>query len=434
MKSVASDVARYGTGVVVAALVTTGVATGAVLFESQREALDRSLLAAAQAQMHPDDEDEWTIEHTRQPVQAWWMSSTDERVPVVLVASASRTEQPSYGTYAGQRWLVLPVEREEGDHEVHALIAARAGAVTAVNAVGPFALAFGAFAVLAAAVSGIVLRATVQHAFAPIDRARWDAEQVLAHGQHIAEDGPIEVRSLLIAVNGLLGRLAIASDAQKRFTAEAAHELRTPVTSMLGELDVALRHPRDSDEYRRILGSVREEVARLRRIVDALATLARLDVGTTGPPERQRAGEIVARAVQAEGAALTGAGCALRVVAESDPEIDGDRAMLELAVGNLLRNAARHAPGRPVEIAVREQGSHAVIEVHDAGEGVPADRRETVFDRFAREGTSRRLDREGLGLGLPLAREIARRHGGDCTLDTSPLGGTVARFTVRRAR
>lgn len=433
MNSVATDVARYGAGIVVAALLATGAATGTVLYENQREALDRSLLTAAQAEMHPDEDDAWTTEHTRKPVQAWWVGRDDSRVPRALIASAQVTEQPIYGTNDGQRWLVLPVERTDDGRETHALIAARARELTVAGAVGPFALAFCAFALLAAAASAIVLRATVHRAFAPIDRARADAEQVLSHGERISEDGPIEVKSLLVAVNRLLGRLAAASDAQKRFTAEAAHELRTPVTAMLGELDVALRHPRESDEYRQILGSVHEEVARLRRVVDALATLARLDVGSTFVPERLRAGEIVAHALQAEGGLLSGAGCTVHLVPELDPEIEGDRAMLDLAVGNLLRNAARHAPGKAIEVHVHEQGDQAVIEVHDAGDGVPPDRREAVFDRFAREGEARRRDRDGLGLGLPLAREIARRHGGDCTLEASPLGGALARFTVRRA-
>lgn len=433
MTSVASEVARHGAGIVVGALLATGVATGAVLYQNQRDALDRSLFTAAQAEMHPEEDDDWEIEHIRRPVQAWWMTATDDRVPKPLSASAQRTEQPAYGTYDGHRWLVLPVERTDDGRETHALIAARAREVTLAAAVGPFALAFSAFAALAATVSAVVLRATVHRAFAPIERARWDAEQVLTHGQRISEEGPIEVKALLIAVNRLLGRLAAASDAQKRFSAEAAHELRTPVTAMLGELDVALRHPRDSDEYRQILGSVREEVARLRRVVDALATLARLDVGSTIVPERLRAGEIVAHALQAEGAVLSDAACPVTLVQEADPEIEGDRAMLDVAVGNLLRNAARHAAGSVVEVHIRELGEHAVIEVHDGGAGVPAERREAVFDRFAREGEARRRDRDGLGLGLPLAREIARRHGGDCTLDASPLGGALARFTVRRA-
>jgi signal transduction histidine kinase len=284
-------------------------------------------------------------------------------------------------------------------------------------------------AVLAAAA---MVRAT-RASFAPIDRARAEAEGVLALGQgtRLTTDAPDEIRSLLLAVNGLLDRLDAAGAAQARFTAEAAHELRTPVAAMVGELDVALRRERGVGELREALVSAREEAERLRRIVQALTAFARVDAGEA---ERGRevahAGEIAARALAAERGGLEAAGNTVAVVVGEDPTVEANLALVELALANLLLNAARHAPGAAVELRVGADGDRAVFEVHDAGPGVPEAEREAMFTRFARAGRARRDDAEGLGLGLPFAREVARRHGGDCVLAASPLGGAMVRLTL----
>jgi len=123
----------------------------------------------------------------------------------------------------------------------------------------------------------------------------------LGEGKRLTETGPVEVRSLLAAVNDLLERLDAAHHAQACFTAEAAHELRTPVTAMLGELDVALRGAPAPDGYRQVLVSTRDEVARLRRLVEGLTALARIDAGQVDQGrERVRAAELAAQALASE--------------------------------------------------------------------------------------------------------------------------------------
>jgi hypothetical protein len=110
-----------------------------------------------------------------------------------------------------------------------------------------------------------------------------------------------------------------------------------------------------------------------------------------------------------------------RIAASSRPSRDGHR----------QRTPERHAPGAEVVVRVSREDELAVFEVDDAGPGVAPEQREALFDRFARAGEARRKDRSGLGLGLPIAREVARRHGGDCTLEESPSGGLRARLAVR---
>jgi signal transduction histidine kinase len=232
-------------------------------------------------------------------------------------------------------------------------------------------------------------------------------------------------------MNALLARLDVAFGAQARFTAEAAHELRTPVTVMLGELDVTLRRARTPEAYRETLATVRESVERLRALVEGLNMLARVDAGQAEQlREPVAAAEVARRAAAAEARALEAAGCPLAVEVAGDATLRVHAALVESALANLLRNAAAHAPGGPVTLRVSAEGGRVAFTVDDAGPGVPPAEREAVFDRFARGGEARRRHRAGLGLGLPLAREVARRHGGDCRLDAAPGGGCRAVLTL----
>ena len=175
----------------------------------------------------------------------------------------------------------------------------------------------------------------------------------------------------------------------------------------------------------------------MRHLVEGLTALARIDAGQIeGGRERLRAAELATRAMALEAPGLASAGCVATVEVVDDSELDGHAALLEIALANLLRNAARHAPGRAVALRVDRVGRadgptpRIVFTVDDAGPGVAASEREALFDRFTRGREARGRDRAGLGLGLPIAREVARRHGGDCVLETSPLGGLRAVFSV----
>ncbi len=432
--SVARQVATSGAAILVAALVVVGVGTGVVLHTRELRALDQSLLAGALGRAHPEVLAEVEVEHTRSPVDAWLVRPQDARVPADALQRVRANEGPLFIDYRDDRLVLVPFEVEHARGESHGLAAAAAPRVTLVRSVGAFALIYALIAALVAGAAMLVQRRAVRRAFHPLDRTRDEAARVigLGDGARLTEAGPIEVRALVAAMNALLDRLDASHQAQARFTAEAAHELRTPVTAMLGELDVTLRAPREAAEYRRALESTREEVARLRHLVEGLTALARIDAGQIDHGrERLRATELAAGALALEAKDLTAAGCSPRLVVLDDPELDGHRALLAVALGNLLRNAARHAPGSEVVVHVARRGEHALFTVDDGGPGVPAPEREALFDRFTRGHEARRRDRSGLGLGLPIAREVARRHGGDCILDTSPRGGLRAALSVR---
>jgi two-component system sensor histidine kinase TctE len=138
-----------------------------------------------------------------------------------------------------------------------------------------------------------------------------------------------------------------------------------------------------------------------------------------------RGSELAQRVARTEGAAVEAAGGRFVVKVLDDFVASVNEPLVELAVGNLLRNAARHATGAPVELRVVSNG----FEVHDGGPGIPPEEREAVFVRFGRGARARGADPEGLGLGLAFAAEVARRHGGACTVGDSPLGGVCASWT-----
>lgn len=434
MSSVARRVALSGASILVATLLVVGIGTGVVLHTRQVRALDDALSAAAQGRAHPEVPVDVEVEHGVSAIETWLVSEGDRRVPAALVRKAFEHEGPLLADVGGERIALVPFEVEQADEERKGLAAAAAQKVTIAESVGPFIVAYSLLAVVASALASLAQVQAVRRAFRPLDRTRAEAASVLAlgEGSRLTVDGPVEIRALIEAINDLLVRLEAAHEAQARFTAEAAHELRTPVTAMLGELDVALRAEAQGHAPGPLLSSLREEVDRLRRLVEGLVALARIDAGQIEKDrELLRAGELADRAVAAEARTLERAGCELLVHIDHDSQLEGHGAMLEVALANLLRNAARHAAGTRVELRVGRQGDLALFQVDDSGPGVCAEDREALFDRFARAPRARQRDREGLGLGLPLAREVARRHGGDCTLHPSPSGGLQVKLTVR---
>lgn len=430
-RSVAKQIATGSTLVLVTTLFVIGAMTAVLLHTRQIKALDAALLVAAHGRAHPDVQQAVEVEHSRSPVDAWIARPNDVRIPRDLLEQAIQTEQPVKTTYHGLRMVLLPFEIE--DEHAREVAVAAAPAATIRHSVGPFLAIYGVLAVLAAIFASTLQLRLVREAFEPIERVRREAESVAGFGeeQRLTEDGPTEIEPLIHAVNELLGRLEAAYQAQTRFTAEAAHELRTPVATMLGELDVVLRNPRQTEHYREALVSTREEVMRLRALVDGLTALTQLDAGAVSRNRTlMRAGEVVNHAVANEKALLDAAGNHVTVILDDDPEIMVNRSLIEAAVGNLLRNAARYASGTAVEVRVVTRGAQVDLIVDDAGSGVSESERTELFGRFVRSGSARERDRTGLGLGLSIAREVARRHGGDCVLEASPLGGVRARISL----
>lgn len=444
MSRLSVQVVALALGALALSLVMVGVGTGVALWVQAKQALDQALLAAAAAEAHPRPAERWRTENLTAPVQVRLWGPGDPLADEALAREVLADERPRWRDVADQRVLVIVAEPGDAplgpdgansDHP-HAVLVASAPQLTLTTALGPYVLSYVAIALATSAVLGVLLVIGLRRALRPLDRAAQRLDDLGGRevGARLVVDGPDEVRRVLASTNGLLERLEAAASGQRRFVADAAHELRTPVTRLLGELDLALRQDREAAAYREALDSARDQAARLRELVEALLTLARLDAGegrAARPGHPERISGVVLSALSAERATLDEAGCEVGLELGADPQVAVDVALCRIAVGNLLRNAAVHAPGGPVRIRIGSTSDGAIqVSIDDSGPGLTEEARTRVFERFHRG----RHDRPGLGLGLPLAREIVRQHGGELHLERSELGGLGCRICLPASR
>lgn len=237
---------------------------------------------------------------------------------------------------------------------------------------------------------------------------------------------PAEVKRLTETFNGMLARLEDAFTRLSRFSADIAHELRTPVNVLRGEVEVALGRPRSGDEYQDVLGSCLEECGRLGRLIDSLLFLARAEnpktVLATEPVDLGR--ELTTIREFFEPAAAE-AGITLVKEVELDLIIPADRTLFQRAVGNLVTNALAHTPpGGMVTLRGRRVEGSICVEVADSGEGIAPEHLPYLFDRFYRADPARSGGGR-VGLGLAIVRGVAELHGGTATVESAPGRGTT---------
>jgi two-component system, OmpR family, heavy metal sensor histidine kinase CusS len=243
---------------------------------------------------------------------------------------------------------------------------------------------------------------------------------------------PKELAELAVTFNAMLARLEESFVRITRFSADIAHELRTPLQVLRGESEVALAQARSTDEYKQVLESGLEECARLAKLIDTLLFLARAD-----NPEMQIAREPLklaselAAAAEFYGPMADDGGVTLTTEAAPDAVARLDRTLLQRALGNLIANALAHTPagGRVVLRAVR-RNDQVEIDVDDTGCGVAPEHLPHLFDRFYRADPARAPAAGHLGLGLALVQSIAVLHGGTAAITSQPERGTRVRLTL----
>ena len=242
---------------------------------------------------------------------------------------------------------------------------------------------------------------------------------------------PDELAPLVEALNGLLARLAASFDTQRAFVADAAHELRSPLTALKLQLSLLERAP-DEAARREALHALAGGIDRAARLVEQLLALARSEAGAPAlVPQPLDLAETVRRAIADTLALARSRGVDLALQGgEEGILVQGDAAGLAALMRNLADNAVRHAPaGSTVQLALaRAADGAALLTVDDAGPGIPPAHRERVFDRFVRRA-GRDDATTGSGLGLAIVRNVAHAHGATVELGDSPLGGL--RATVR---
>jgi two-component system OmpR family sensor kinase len=266
-------------------------------------------------------------------------------------------------------------------------------------------------------------------ALAPIKRISQTA-RAMSEGDLNAriavEDTESELEQVASTLNDAFDRLRLVVEQERRFIADASHELRTPISVLRAETEWALDRDRTPQQYKEALTVGRRAALRMQDIVERLLTLVRADVA----PDVQEPAPVAMRTLIDDVVAwLAPMAQARRVnlsVAGDPFTVNGDAEQLREALNNVIANAILYnVPGGTVTISTRHAGARARIEVADTGIGIPADAVPRVFDRFYRVDKARSRELGGSGLGLSIARTIFAAHGGDITCTSEPGVGSM---------
>jgi two-component system, OmpR family, sensor kinase len=260
------------------------------------------------------------------------------------------------------------------------------------------------------------------------------ARSISEHDLHRRVDikaPPDELGELVDTFNSMLARLEASFESLGRFTADASHELRSPLALMRSEIEGALSRNRSREEYKRVLTALEGEVDHLSRLADQLLVLARADAGALEPAREQvDVADLLHETAARWETAAEKSNSRIEVDAPSAGVVAADPRLLRRVLDNLVDNAIRHAPGGS-EVSLRGYRSNGgwSLEVADSGPGVPPARRPQLFARFAKSDGARTPEGVGAGLGLALSAAIAAAHGGTLELVAGDEPG--ARFRLR---
>ncbi|MFD0168454.1 sensor histidine kinase [Streptomyces decoyicus] len=316
------------------------------------------------------------------------------------------------GTVADYRFAVLEAKDTRG---AQATVRAGAALTPEQDAVGSVrtAMLIG-LPLLLVVVAGVTWLVT-RRALRPVEGIRGEMAAITA-STDLSRRVPVpssqdEVGRLARTTNETLAALESSVERQRRFVADASHELRSPIASLRTQLEVGVAHPELLD----VPGAV-EDTVRLQRLAADLLLLARLDAGER--PADARVG--LAAMVREESSQRVADRVPVQIGELAGGEVAGSRSQLGRVLGNLLDNAQRHAVSA-VRVAVVRDGEWVVLRVEDDGPGVPEGDRERIFERFVRLDDARARDDGGAGLGLAIARDVAERHGGSLAVRTGSV-------------
>lgn len=353
--------------------------------------------------------------------------NVSDRSPVADVPPGESRTVDDVGIEDDDSYLVVAVAGEADGAPVTVLVGREAESVVeTTNLVGGL-LVLGIPALLV--VVGVVTWRVVGGALRPVESIRAEVADISTSElyRRVPEPGTgDEVARLAGTMNEMLARLEASHERQRRFVADASHELRSPVTTIRQHAEVALAHP-DRTTVDDLAETVLAEDLRIQALVEDLLLLARADEGRLAGTS-VTAVDLDDVVVEEARRLRRGAGAALDLGAVSAGQVTGDAAQLRRMVGNVIDNAVRHAAGQ-VQVSLSEQGGEVVLTVDDDGPGIPAEEQERVFERFVRLEEARGREGGGSGLGMAIVAEVVRAHHGMVTIGDSPLGG--ARIEIR---
>ena len=275
-------------------------------------------------------------------------------------------------------------------------------------------------------------------ALAPVDRMADRARAITADrlGDRLPVDNPNDELGRLAAVfNATLGRLESSFEQMRRFTSDVSHELRTPLTAIRSVGEVGLREPRDDAAYRAIIGSMLEDANRLGGLVERLLALSRADTGEVRlAVETIDLGDLAEQVTSDLGVLAEEKYQTIALERTETLPCAADRLVLRQALINLVDNAIKYTPPEgQIRVRVFGRADRAVVEVVDTGPGIPAERRDRIFDRFYRGTHEASAESNGTGLGLAIAKWAVEANLGQLSYEPGSEGGSVFRITLPTA-
>jgi two-component system heavy metal sensor histidine kinase CusS len=272
---------------------------------------------------------------------------------------------------------------------------------------------------LALMISGFVM---VRHAIRPLKEMAIQAASITANrldARLSISDAPPELESLANSLNAMLARIDDGFHRLSAFTADLAHDLRTPITNLRGQTEVALSRTRDVEEYQALLGSNLEEYQRLSRMIESILFLARADNAQVAiRPVRIDLLQALENIADYFSDLAEESG--LRFSIEAAGEVWADSILFQRAVGNLISNAIKHTqPGSAIHILAFLEAEMVVVEIVNPGEEISTQHLSHLFERFYRADTARSNSGESMGLGLAIVHSIMELHGGKCDVSSA---------------
>jgi heavy metal sensor kinase len=273
----------------------------------------------------------------------------------------------------------------------------------------------------------------------PLERMSETAQQVSA--QHLGkrielQRADVELRRLADSFNQMLERLDESFKQIRQFTADASHELRTPITILMGETELAVNNLLDEEECKAALTSRREELQRMAQIVDDLLVLSEFDYGKK-PSERKPIdfSDLVIEVCEQHGNLAKAKGVHLELGETLPVMLEGDSTRLRQMVRNLLDNAIKYTPaGGTVTVTLDRRNGDFQLRLSDNGIGIPAEDLPHIFDRFYRVDKARTREEGGSGLGLSIVKQIVEGHGGTVKAESTAGIGTVMTIAIPDGR
>ena len=352
--------------------------------------------------------------------------------PSLVASSVSQAPyRPVLWTLAGQSYRAIAAELPTGTNNgARVMVAVATDIAHHQIYMRSFLQTLWLFVAGAALLTGLLGWAAVRRGLAPLRAMREQAQGVTAHqlSHRLAVASvPLELAELAQSLNDMLARLQDAFMRLSDFSSDIAHELRTPVSNLMTQTQVALSKARSADEYRSILESNAEECEHMARMISDMLLLAKAENGLVVPNREvvDLAAEVRVLFDYYEAVAEEKQ---LQLSLEGAGAVSADRLMLRRALGNLLSNAVRHSGvGTTLRVNIRSRADSASIAIENTGDTIAPEFLERVFDRFFRVDPSRQRSGEGTGLGLAITRSIVLAHGGTIGVE-SALGVTI--FTI----